>query len=236
MAPDFPITDRTRLKRRPQRGAYDRETVYAILDAGVICHIGYVVDGQPLVTPTAYWRWEDRIYWHGSAASRMLAAVDGAPVCVTVSHLDGLVLARSAFHHSINYRSVMLFGRAELIEDADHKRTALNAFIDRLFPGRSQACRESSDKELAAISLIGLIIEEASAKVRSTGVVDDEEDYALPVWAGVIGTRMTIGATAADTRLQVEPAPPAHAAVYAENSALDAVLTNCAIAAGRLGK
>jgi uncharacterized protein len=235
MKPDLPITGRTRLRRLRERGAHDRASMYAILDAGLMCHVGYVLEGKPVVTPTAYWREGDHVYWHGSAASRMLRAVDGAEVCLTVSHLDALVLARSAFHHSVDYRSVMIFGRAAAVSDPGRKRAVMDAFIERLYPGRSRVIRTGSDKELAAIAVMSLAIEEASAKVRAAGVIDDEEDYALPVWAGVIRTQTTIGPTIPDGRLIVTAVPP-HAAIYAENAVLDTVLTNCAIAAEALEK
>src|SRR4051812_24664260 len=159
MKPDLPITGRTRLRRLRERGAHDRTSMYAILDAGLMCHVGYVLEGKPVVTPTAYWREGDHIYWHGSAASRMLRAVDGAEVCLTVSHLDALVLARSAFHHSVDYRSVMIFGRAAAVSDPGRKRAVMDAFIERLYPGRSRVIRAGSDKELAAIAVMSLAIE-----------------------------------------------------------------------------
>ncbi len=137
----FTPTKRTRVKRMPKRGQYDRDSVYKILDAGTICHVGYVIDGSPYVTPTAYWRQGDRIYWHGSSASRMLRNVDGAQVCLTVAMLDGFVLARSAFHHSVNYRSVMCFGTAQKVEDPDHKMQAMIDFVERLYPGRWKELR-----------------------------------------------------------------------------------------------
>lgn len=215
----------SKVRRLPKRGAYDRATIFAILDAGVMCHVGYVVDGRPLVTPTAYWRHGDDIYWHGSAASRMLKSIHGADVCVTVSHLDGLVIARSAFHQSVNYRSVMIFGTAEVIEGLDDKRMAMRAFVERLYPGRTPEIRESSDKELKAISLIKLTITEASAKVRDAGAIDDEEDYAIPTWAGVIPIQSTIGKAIPDQRLLVGGQLPASLAAYAENARLDDVLS-----------
>jgi nitroimidazol reductase NimA-like FMN-containing flavoprotein (pyridoxamine 5'-phosphate oxidase superfamily) len=224
MPDDFPITDRTRLRRRPQRGAYDRVTVFGILDAGVMCHVGYVVNGKPVVTPTAYWRHGDDIYWHGSAASRMLNTVDGAEVCVTVSHLDGLVVARSAFHQSVNYRSVMIFGQAQVLADIAQKRVAMHAFVERLYPGRSTEIRESSDKELQAISVIKLTITEAAAKVRGLGVVDDDDDYAIPTWAGVIPIKAIIGKAVPDQRLLVDPQLPANLADFAAGARLDEVL------------
>jgi nitroimidazol reductase NimA-like FMN-containing flavoprotein (pyridoxamine 5'-phosphate oxidase superfamily) len=232
----YPVTARSKLRRRPQRGAYDRPSVYGVLDAGVLCHVGYVINNQPFVTPTAYWRQGDHVYWHGSAASRMLESVAGKPVCLTVSHLDGLVLARSAFHHSVNYRSVMVFGTAFVVAEPAEKRVQFEAFIERLYPGRSKTIRAPSDKEMAATTVIGMEIEEASAKIRATGVIDDEEDYALPVWAGVVPTNFVLGEAAADQRLLVEPGRPPDLAEYAANARLDAVLLKSAVAGANAQK
>jgi uncharacterized protein len=183
----FPVTERTQVRRLAKRGRYDRETVYSILDAGWICHVGFTVDGRPVVIPTAYGRDGGRLIIHGSAASRMLRTMAGGiEVCVTVTHVDGLVLARSAFHHSINYRSVMLFGRARLIEESEAKNDALRLFTEHLLPGRWAEVRTPNEKELKATTVLELPIEEASAKVRTGPPVDDEEDMSWPVWAGVI--------------------------------------------------
>ncbi|HXC24670.1 MAG TPA: pyridoxamine 5'-phosphate oxidase family protein [Gemmatimonadaceae bacterium] len=180
-------TERTTLRRLPKRAHYDRDTVHAILDAGTICHVGYVVNDQPYVTPTMYWRHEDRVYWHGSSASRMLRVLTlGTPVCLTVTHLDGLVLARSAFNHSANYRSVIAFGTAQALQHPAEKMAALKHLTERLFPGRWTEIRQPSDQELKATTVLWLDLEEVSAKVRSGPPVDDEEDYARPVWAGVL--------------------------------------------------
>jgi nitroimidazol reductase NimA-like FMN-containing flavoprotein (pyridoxamine 5'-phosphate oxidase superfamily) len=183
----FVPTERTRVKRLPERGKYDRETVYSILDAALVCHVGYNIDGRPYVTPTACWRESNHLYWHGSSASRMLRVQSGGiPVCVTVTLLDGLVLARSAFHHSINYRSVMAFGHAEMVQDPDAKLAALRGFVGRVVPGRWDTIREPTDQELKATTVLRLDLREVSAKVRVGPPKDDEEDYALPIWAGVI--------------------------------------------------
>lgn len=183
----FPVTERTQVRRLAKRGRYNRETVYSILDAGWICHVGFTVDGRPVVIPTAYGRDGGRLIIHGSAASRMLRTMAGGiEVCVTVTHVDGLVLARSAFHHSINYRSVMLFGRARLIEESEAKNDALRLFTEHLLPGRWAEVRTPNEKELKATTVLELPIEEASAKVRTGPPVDDEEDMSWPVWAGVI--------------------------------------------------
>jgi len=196
----FVPTERTRVKRLPERGKYDRETVYAILDAALVCHVGYNIDGRPYVTPTACWREGTHLYWHGSSASRMLRTQShGIPVCVTVTHIDGLVLARSAFHHSINYRSVMAFGNAEFIEDADYKLAALRGFVERVVPGRWGTLRAVTPQELKATSVLRLNLEEVSAKVRVGPPKDDAEDYALPIWAGVVPITTAVH--------QPEPAP-----------------------------
>jgi nitroimidazol reductase NimA-like FMN-containing flavoprotein (pyridoxamine 5'-phosphate oxidase superfamily) len=214
MSQDYARTARTTLKRRPQRGRYDRKTVHAILDSAVVCHIGYAVDGQPFVTPTAYWREGDAIYWHGSAASRMLRVQEaGAEICVTVTVLDGLVLARSAFHHSLNFRSLMMFGRAHKVESAADKEARMAAFLERMYPGRweeLQRLRPVRRKELNAITVLGLHLHEVSAKVRSGPPVDDEEDYALPLWAGVIPVNGVNGAPIHDARLAAGAALPTY--------------------------
>ena len=183
----FTPTTRTQVRRMPKRGHYDRETVHAILDAGAIAHIGYVIDGQPFVTPTAYWRKGERIYWHGSSASRMLRTIDaGSPVCVEVSHIDGFVLARSAFHHSVNYRSVMAFGTAHKLTDEAEIVEALRDFTERLYPGRCDALRPIQAQEIKATTVLAMDLTEAVAKVRTGMPIDDDEDYALPIWAGVL--------------------------------------------------
>jgi len=191
----FAPTTRTQVRRMPTRGHYDRDTVHAILDAGAIAHVGYVIDGQPYVTPTAYWRHGDRIYWHGSSASRMLRTIDaGSPVCVTVAHIDGFVLARSAFHHSVNYRSVMAFGTAHKLTDEAEVMQALRDFTERLYPGRWDALRPVTAQELKATTVLAMDLTECVAKVRAGMPIDDEDDYALPIWAGVlpVDTRVTV--------------------------------------------
>jgi uncharacterized protein len=199
---DFKPTKRARIKRLPKRAHYDRETIYTILDAGFICHVGYVIEGQPYVTPTAYWREGDHVYWHGSAASRMLRHLEqDVDCCLTVTHLDGLVLARSGFHHSLDYRSAMLYGRAHKVTDPTEKLAKLEAFVERVVPGRWPGLRPVNKKELKATTLLGMEIAEASAKVRAAGVIDDEEDYALPIWAGVVPIRVVAGAARDDGRL-----------------------------------
>ncbi len=225
----FPVTPRSKVKRMPKRGSAERAQVYAILDAHFLCHIGYVIDGQPYVTPTGYWRHGDRVYWHGSSASRMLRSqTAGLPVCLTVTLVDGLVLARSGFHHSVNYRSVMAFGQAGRVEDPVEKETALNAYVERLYPGRNAELRPIEPQELKATTLLGMTIEEASAKVRSGPPVDDEPDYALPVWAGVVPLREIIGTPIPDPRLAPGTPLPQHLLPYGEGAVLDEVMTRAA--------
>jgi hypothetical protein len=208
---DFPPTPRTRVKRAAMRACYDRETVYTILDAGLVCHVGYVIDGQPYVTPTAYWREGDRVYWHGSSASRMLRRLkEGVPVCFTVAHLDGLVLARSGFHSSINYRSVMAFGTAEPVTDEAAKLAALEAFSERITPGRWAEQRAPTKQEMKATLVMSLKLEEAVAKVREGPPADDEEDYALDVWAGVVPIHRVIDPPEDDPRLKPGIAAPGY--------------------------
>jgi hypothetical protein len=208
---DFPPTARTRVKRQGIRGAYDRETVYGILDAGLLCHVGYVIDGQPYVTPTAFWRDGDRVFWHGSSASRMLRQVEtGIPVCFTVAMLDGLVLARSGFHSSINYRSVMAFGHADKVTDPEEKLAALFAFSERIAPGRWNEQRAVSKQELKATTVLTLHLEEVSAKVRTGPPSDDEADYAHDVWAGVVPLHSVVGSAEDDPRLKPGIAQPAY--------------------------
>jgi len=184
---DFTPTERTQVKRLPKRGKYERETVFAILDVGFVCHVGFAVDGQPYVIPTNYGRLGDTLYLHGSAASRMLRTLsEGVPVSVTVTHVDGLVLARSAFHHSVNYRSVVILGTARLVTDPAEKLEALRIFTEHVMKGRWDDVRQPTEQELKATTVLALPLEEVSAKVRTGGPIDDEEDYALPVWAGVL--------------------------------------------------
>lgn len=191
-----------RVKRIPKRGHYDRETIDAILDEGFICHVGFVADGQPFVIPTGYARVGDELYIHGSAASRMLRELSkGVEVCVTVTLLDGLVLARSAFHHSMNYRSVVILGTAELVTDADEKYKALEALTEHFVPGRWKDVRWPTKLELKATSVLKLPITEASAKIRTGDPVDDDEDYSMNVWAGVLPLDLISGNPTKDRKL-----------------------------------
>ena len=198
-------TPRTRVVREPHRGVYDRETVNQILDEALLCHVGFVADGQPYVIPTIYGRAGNVLYLHGSVASRMLRNLQqGLPVCITVTLLDGLVLARSVFNHSMNYRSVVILGTAKLVEDPAEKVAALRAVSEHILPGRWDDARQPSEKELKVTSVLRIPVEEFSAKVRVGPPIDDEEDYALPTWAGVIPLEMKSGAAVADERCQRE--------------------------------
>jgi len=200
----LPVTDRTKVRRLPKRGHYDRETIHAILDEALICHVGFVVEGAPVVIPTIHWREDDTLYVHGSAASRMLRSLkEGVDACVTVTLLDGLVLARSAFHHSMNYRSVVVFGKAREV-DGEEKLRALDSLVEHVQRGRSRDIRPPNELELRATTVLALPLDEASAKIRTGGPVDDEEDYALPIWAGVVPMRLTRAEPIADEGVTAE--------------------------------
>jgi len=189
---DFTRTDRNRIRRLPERGHYDRETVHRILDEALICHVAFVEKEQPYVIPINFARVEDRIVLHGAKASRLLKHVEaGHPICVEVTIVDGLVLARSVFHHSMNYRSVVMFGKGHLIEDQQEKLAALQAVTEHLIPGRWQEARLPNRKELNATSVVSINIDEASAKVRVGPPIDEQEDYSLPVWAGILPLQET---------------------------------------------
>ncbi len=201
---DFTPTERTQVRRLPKRAVYDRETVDRILDEGLVCHVGFVADGQLVVIPTGYGREGNTLYIHGSAASRMLRNLSkGIEVCVTVTLLDGLVLARSAFHHSMNYRSVVIFGTAAVVEDEATKREALRAFTEHIAPGRWREVRPPTEDELKATTVLAIPLEEVSAKVRTGPPLDDEEDYALPVWAGVLPLKLKPQQPVSDSRSSV---------------------------------
>ena len=205
-----PPTERTRLKRRHDRGSYDAESVHAILDAMPICSVGYVFDGAPVVTPTLQWREGSHLYWHGSAASRMLENCEEAEVCVSVSIIDAFVMARSAFNHSCNYRSVMVFGTAFKVKDPAEKEARLRTFTETLWPGRWDTLRAATAKEIKATTVLGLSLHEASAKVRKGPPGDDEEDYGHPIWAGLLPVRMQILPPTDDPRLLAGLKPPRH--------------------------
>ncbi len=204
-------TERTKIARKPDRGRYDRETVYAIIDEAFVCHVGIVVNERPVVIPTAHWRQGDKLYMHGSRVSRLIEVMAaGADVCVTITLLDGLVLARSGFHHSMNYRSVVIFGAAAPIESREAKLAAMRAFMERIAPGRWDELRPPSEKEIAATGIVALKLDEASAKVRAGPPADDEADYAHPVWAGVVPVTESLGEPVPDPRLAPGIALPAY--------------------------
>jgi len=211
----FLQTERTRLKRLPKRGHFDRETVYGILDEGFICHVGFAAEGQPFVIPTGYARDGDKLYIHGSQASRMLRTLSaGIDVCLTVTIVDGLVLARSAFHHSMNYRSVVVLGRATLIDDREEKLAALLALSEHFIRGRWAEVREPTEEELIMTTVLTLPLVEVSAKIRTGPPLDDEEDYSMPVWAGVIPLRLEAGEPIQDPRLPAGIKAPEYAVNY----------------------
>jgi uncharacterized protein len=219
---EFSPTKRTKVQRLPDRGKYDRETVFAILDEGFVCHVGFVVDGQPFVIPTNYARVDETVYLHGSSASRMLRTIaDGVQVCVTVTLVDGLVLARSAFHHSVNYRSVVMLGRAVPVTSAEEKMRALEAFTNHVVPGRWRDVRQPTVAELKATAVLALPLEEVSAKVRVGPPKDDEADYALPIWAGVLPLEVVPGAPISDPKLSGGLEPPAYLRSYSRNANSD---------------
>lgn len=211
----FPKTERTTLKRLPKRAQYDREAVHRILDEGFICHVGFVVEGQPFVIPTGYARLGDTLLIHGSQASRMLRAVGkGIDVCVTVTLVDGLVLARSAFHHSMNYRSVVVLGQASVVDEGNEKLAALRALSEHMIPGRWDEVRGPSEPEMKATVVLSLPLAEVSAKVRTGPPLDDEEDYDRDVWAGVIPLRLLAQQPVADPRLPADIEVPRYASEY----------------------
>ena len=212
-------TPRTRLVREPQRGVYDRAAAYRILDEGFICHVGFVLDGQPFVIPTSYGRAGDVLYIHGSSASRMLRNLDqGIPVCLTVTLLDGLVLARSIFNHSMNYRSVVVLGTAVAVCHPEEKLEALRLLSEHLIPGRWEDSRKPNEKELKATLALRLPITEFSAKVREGGVIDDEEDYSFPTWAGIVPLTTSAGTPVDDSRLQAGQQVPDYAGNYSRKT------------------
>jgi len=222
----YPIDKTNRVKRRHDRGFYDHETVHALLDAAALCHVSYVIDGQPYCTPTLFWREGSRLYWHGSSASRMLRNLsEGEPACLTVTHLDSLVLARCGFNHSADYRSVMAFGRARLLEEQAEKERALVMMVDRFFPQRTAQLRASTKQEIKATSVVFMDIEKASAKIRSKGVADDDEDYLLPIYAERIPVRTVLGAPEACPRLLAGVSRPETLAPYRDGRLLEEATT-----------
>jgi len=209
------LTERTKLRRLPVRGSHEMSVINEILDEGFLAHVGFMVNGQPFVIPTLYGRSDEQLFIHGSSVSRMLRELQtGAPACVTVTLVDGLVLARSAFHHSMNYRSVVAFGTAHLISDETRKTFALRCISDHLIRGRWDDVREPNPQEMKATGVIEFAIEEASAKIRTGGPVDDEEDYSLPMWAGVLPLRLRPEDPIADTRLNEGTAIPDYVTQY----------------------
>jgi uncharacterized protein len=215
MSQPYTPTPRTRVVREAERGVYDREIAYTILDEGFLCHVGFVVEGQPFVIPTSYGRKGDALYIHGSAASRMLRNLkESVPVCITVTLLDGLVLARSIFNHSMNYRSVVILGKATLVDQTEEKLEALHLLSEHIIPGRWNDVRQPNEKELKATSVLRVPMEEFSAKVRSGPAIDDEEDYSFPTWAGVVPLEMRAGEPIADARLLAGHATPKYALSY----------------------
>jgi len=225
-APSYPVDATNRIKRLHERGAYDHETVHGLLDAAILCHVSYVLEGQPYCTPTLFWRENTRLYWHGSSASRMLRNLsDGQPACLTVTHLDSLVLARSGFNHSADYRSVMAFGHARLVTDADEKQRALVMMVDRFYPDRTAGLRQTTKQETKATAVMVMDIERASAKIRAKGVGDDEEDYALPIYAERLPVSMVIGTPEPCPRLVSGVERPANLAPYRAERRLDEALS-----------
>ena len=222
----FPMTEVNRVKRAPTRGRYDKETIYAILDAALVCHIAYVVDGRPYCTPTSFWREGDHLYWHGSSASRMIRTqAEQIEVCLTVTHVDALVMARSGFHHSVNYRAAMVFGRAHRVEDADEKLRLMDNFIDRVYPGRSRLIRQPNPQEFKATTMMGMQIETASGKIRDKHVEDEEEDYAgVPAWSALYPLTQVLGAPSECARQLPGLARPEEMADFVPGTPLDEVM------------
>lgn len=211
---DLRNTERSRVKRLHQRGSYERERVNEIIDATPMCYFAYVIDGSPHITPTLQWREGELIFWHGSSASRFLRQVVGRQVSLAVTNFDGFVLARSAFHHSVNYRSVVLFGEAEAVPESE-KVDRLRNFLDGLFPGRWDKLRPINEQEIKATTVLSMPIDEGSAKVRSGPPIDDEEDYALPIWAGIVPTDIRLLEPVADPRNLEGVELPDHVANFA---------------------
>lgn len=222
----YPVDSRNRVKRRHDRGFYDHATIHALLDAAMLCHVSYVVDGLPYCTPTLFWREGTTLYWHGSSASRMLRNQSaGQPACLTVTHLDSVVLARCGFNHSADYRSVMAFGHARLVDDPAEKRAALVAMVDRFFPARTAGLRQSTEQEIKATSVVTMPIEQASAKIRAKGVADDDEDYLLPIYAERLPIHTVIGTPEPCPRLLPGVARPKTLAGYRAGRPLEEALT-----------
>lgn len=223
---EYPIDGTNRVKRRHDRGFYDHKTVHALLDAAALCHVSYVIGGQPYCTPTLFWREGSRLYWHGSSASRMLRNLsEGEPACLTVTHLDSLVLARCGFNHSADYRSVMAFGRARLLDDQAEKEHSLIMMVDRFFPRRTAQLRASTKQEIKATSVVYMDIEKASAKISAKGVVDDDEDYLLPIYAERIPVRTVLGKPEPCPRLLAGVTRPEELSPYRDGRLLEDATT-----------
>ena len=225
-ADSFDKTAVNRVKRTPERGRYDKATIYGILDAALLCHIAYVIDGRPYCTPTSFWREGDHLYWHGSSASRMVRTQSaGTPVCLTVTHMDALVMARSGFHHSVNYRAAMVFGTAHVVDDATEKLRLMDSFIDRIYPGRSKLIRQPNKQELKATSMMGMAIESASGKIRDKHVADDEEDYdTVPAWSALYPITQVLGAPSECPRTLPGVTRPEEMAEFVPGERLDEVM------------
>lgn len=224
-APAYPVDKVNRVKRLHERGRYDHDTVHGILDAAMMCHVSYVIDGQPYCTPTLFWREGTRLYWHGSSASRMLRNLSaGEPACLTVSHLDSLVMARCGFNHSVDYRAAMCFGQARLLTDPEEKIRALTMMVDRFYPGRTAGLRQSTTQEIKATAVVWMEIERASAKIRAKGVGDEEEDYALPIYAERLPVRTVLGEPEPCPRLVQGVARGADLKAYQPGRSLDDAL------------
>ena len=214
---EYKIDNKNKVKRVPSRGHYDQGTVYTILDAGMVCHVSFVLDSHPFIIPTLYGRSGNTIFIHGAASSRMIRNLEqGVPVSLAVTHIDGLVLARSAFHHSMNYRSVVVYGKARLVEEA-RKNEALKVISDNCIAGRWEECRLPSDKELKATSVLEIEIEQASAKIRTGGPNDDKEDYNLDIWAGVLPYTTVVGEPIADVLLRENVTVPHSVTLIMDN-------------------
>ena len=226
-ADDFAVSEVNRVRRAPTRGRYDRKTIYAILDAALVCHIAYVIEGRPFCTPTGFWREGDHLYWHGSSASRMIRTqATGIPVCLTVTHLDALVMARSGFHHSVNYRTVMAFGTAHVVDNNEEKLRLMDNFIDRIYPGRSKLIRQPNAGEFKATTMMGMEIETASGKVRDTHVSDEEEDYEdVPAWSALYPVRQVLGAASECVRQRQDLDFPTEMAGFKDGIRLDQLMT-----------
>lgn len=225
-APHYPVDAVNRVKRRHDRGFYDHETVHRLLDAAALAHVAYVIDGRPFCTPTLFWREGSRLYWHGSSASRMLRKLaKGEPACLTVTHLDSLVLARSGMNHSADYRSVMAFGTAQPVDDRHEKIRALTMMVDRFFPGRTATLRPSTAQEIKATTVVAMDIERVSAKIRAKGVGDDEEDYALPIYAERLPVQTILGAPEPCPRLMPGVSRPETLAPYRPGRPLEEALS-----------